>query len=346
VNGHGSAGNPITFTAFGTGANPVITAFVTLSQWQSVGNGVYESQNNLLGSSVNVMLLNSQPQGMGRYPNASAVNKGWMKIKSHTNNTVTDPDIASGTNWKGAEVVIRKNHWVIDRHVITAQSGSTITYTQTNNTNYFPTDGYGYFIQNDLRTLDALGEWYYNPATKKMYVYFGTTSPSSSVVQASAFDNLVNSNKADGQNAYLTFENLTFSGANAHAFSLSYGSNVVVRNCSLEYLGNSAISAYQATSTTVEKCTINGAQNNGVYLNEKCHNSKVIANTISNTMSFPGLGQNGDHKGLGVYVGGDNMLVEQNSVLNTGYIGIYFAGESITVKNNLVDNFCLFKDDG
>ncbi|MCX3264021.1 right-handed parallel beta-helix repeat-containing protein [Pedobacter agri] len=346
VNGHGSAGNPIIFSAFGVGNNPIITAFVTLTEWQPVGNGVYESQNNLLGSNVNVLVLNNQAQEMGRYPNASATNKGWLTIKSHNNNSITDPNNTSGINWKGAEIVIRKNHWIIDRHIISNQSGNTITYIQTNDTHYYPTDGYGYFIQNDLRTLDAMGEWYYNPATKKMYIYFGTNLPSSFVVQASTIDNIVYANKANGQNAYLTFENLTFNGANAHAFSLSYGSNIVIRNCNLESSGNSAISAYQSTYTTVEKCIIKGAQNNGVYLNEKCHNSKVSNNTISNTMNFPGLGQNGDHKGLGVYVGGDNMLVEYNNVLNTGYTGIYFAGESITVKNNLVDNFCLLKDDG
>ncbi|QPH39940.1 right-handed parallel beta-helix repeat-containing protein [Pedobacter endophyticus] len=345
INGSGSDGNPITFGAYGTGSNPIITSLVTVSQWQSVGNGIYESTNAAFGSSVAVVLINNKPQEMGRYPNSDAANKGYLTVESNNGKSLSDSKINSGNNWKGADVVIRKMHWIIDRHPITSHSGATISYTDPVG-RYFPANKFGYFIQNDIRTLDKFGEWYYNPASKKISVYFGSTPPSSSTVEVSTLDNLIYSDRPDGRFTNFTFENLTLRGANAHGVSISFGKNYTLRNCNIEYLGNCGLNAYSVSNFTVENCNFIGAQNNGVYLNEKCNGAVVRNNTIQNTMAFPGLGQNGDHKGLGMYVGGDNILVEYNKVMNTGYIGIYFAGESINVKNNLVDGFCLLKDDG
>src|ERR1035437_2291765 len=37
----GSIGNPITIGAYGTGADPVINGFVTITGWTNVGGGIY-----------------------------------------------------------------------------------------------------------------------------------------------------------------------------------------------------------------------------------------------------------------------------------------------------------------
>src|SRR5674476_1471227 len=39
----GSAGNPITIGAYGTGSNPIITGFTTVSAWTNLGNNIWES---------------------------------------------------------------------------------------------------------------------------------------------------------------------------------------------------------------------------------------------------------------------------------------------------------------
>src|SRR5690606_33806079 len=52
INKSGATGRPIKLTAYGTGANPVITSLVTLNKWKSIGGGKVESQDVLKTSEV------------------------------------------------------------------------------------------------------------------------------------------------------------------------------------------------------------------------------------------------------------------------------------------------------
>src|SRR5687768_12156988 len=150
----GFTGLPITFGAYGAGNKPVITGLSTLTNWVSLGNGIWESYNPSLGGKVNTLLINEAPQEMGRFPNSNTPNKGYKTIKSYVSNTsITDYELSGSPNWTGAEVVIRKRGAVIDRDYINNHSGSTIYYNSS--TNYGPAaNDFGYFIQNHFGTLD------------------------------------------------------------------------------------------------------------------------------------------------------------------------------------------------
>ena len=58
VSKSGSSSLPIVIGAYGSGNRPVITSFVTLGNWVSKGNGVWESYNSSLGSVLNMVILN------------------------------------------------------------------------------------------------------------------------------------------------------------------------------------------------------------------------------------------------------------------------------------------------
>jgi len=45
-------------------------------------------------------------------------------------------------------------------------------------------------------------------------------------------------------------------------------------------------------------------------------------------------------------LGGTNLLVEYNTIDSVGYIGMDFTGDTITIKNNVISNYCMTKDDG
>src|SRR5690606_38851609 len=72
----------------------------------------------------------------------------------------------------------------------------------------------------------------------------------------------------------------------------------------------------------------------------------VKDNLIKDTFMFPGHGQNGNNNGVGIRTDSDNNLIEYNRVINTGYSGISFVGNDVTIKNNLIDHFCLTTNDG
>jgi hypothetical protein len=340
----GSSGAPITISAYGQGAKPIVTGLITLSNWVAVGNGIWETNASLLGATVNNVILNGVAQAMGRYPNADASNKGWLRFESFVgNSSITDNELNSSINWTGAEVVIRKRLSVIDRLPITNHVGGNIWYSATN-ASYPPADnGYGYFIQNHINTLDQMGEWYYNSSAKKFYMYFGPNNPWSYTVQVPTIENLVDVY----QKSNIVFDNLNIQGANALGMWIKEGNNIFVRSCDITYSGVDGLRVFDHGNFRIENSKVANSNNNAINLgNGGCNAAIIRNNVVENTFLFAGMAKNGDGNGFGIYGNSPNALIEYNQVYNTGYSGILFMSDNVTVKNNYVDNFCFVKDDG
>ncbi len=336
----GTAVSPIVLGAYGTGAKPIISGLTTLSSWISLGGGIYQSNCSSCGVSANIVTVNGIQKAIGRYPNT-----GYLHYQSHAGSvSITDAQLTGTPNWTGAEVVIRKNHWIIDRNIITGQVGGTITYTS--GSSYAGTDNYGYFIQNDPRTLDQLGEWYFNPANKNMQMYFGTADPSTFVVKASAIDNIVTISKFN----YITFTNISFQGANMDAFNIGGALNISILNCSIDLSGISAVfgknMGTSSANFNMQNATINHTNNNAISLPSEFTNASIQNNVIKNTAIIPGMGVSGDNAYQGINTVGNNSTVQYNELDSIGYSGIVFYGTSILIKNNFINYFCLLKDDG
>ena len=335
----GSLGAPIVLGAYGSGSKPVLSGFTTVSGWTSFGSGIYES-NAVFAQAPNVVTVNNALTAMGRYPNKNASNGGYLPVSSFTSNSVTSSSLTSSPNWTGGEVVIRINRSVIDRNPITSHSGSTVAYTSP--TGYaIESNGYGFFIQNHIGTLDQAGEWYFNPSTKKLYVYFGVNGPTGYKVNAASVNTLVS---ASAKSA-LVFDNLRFEGANDKSFDISGGSNISITNSEL-YFQQNAVYVNNCPSFKLDNCVIAYTNNNGVET-VAASNYVVTNNTILNTGIFPGMGASdyGGYSGLGLR--GDNGIAQHNKIDWSGYIGLgFYGGLNQLIKNNVVSNFCFVKDDG
>ncbi|MEO6453707.1 MAG: Ig-like domain-containing protein [Ginsengibacter sp.] len=340
-NNSGTATSPIVIGAFGTGNRPVITGLKTLATWASVGNGIYESYNSAFDTTVNMVLLDGDEQQIGRYPNTDAPSGGYLYLESHSGTTsITDNEFTAATNyWAGAEIVVRQKRWILDRATITSHTGTTIKHTPLSSTPY---DDYGYFIQDHIKTLDKLGEWCYNPSTKKLSMYFGSNSPSSYVVQAATITDLVYANWG----SYIVFDNLVVRGANENGFNIYAGSNSSVTNCDIQFSGINGVKVWgNHPDFTFESNSISNSNNNGIELGYS-DNAVVRNNKITNTSIFAGMGLSDNGNGIGIHKIDNGSLVEYNEVRNTGYTAIYYTGDYVTVKNNYVDSFCITKDDG
>jgi hypothetical protein len=64
----GSSGSPITLSAYGTGANPVISGFTTITGWNNYGSGIY-SKAVSCQSRPNMVTVNDINTPIGRWPN-------------------------------------------------------------------------------------------------------------------------------------------------------------------------------------------------------------------------------------------------------------------------------------
>lgn len=334
VNASGTARSPIVISAHGSGEMPVITGLTKLTNWVPVGNGIYESFNFSLRKKLNIVLLNNTQQPMGRYPD-----NGYLTVGSHVGKTsITDKELKSAPNWKGAELVLRTSHWTIERCKITRHSGSTIYYT-ANKGAYEANDDFGYFIQSHIKTLDRLGEWCYDPSTKKVSMYFGSKAPSSYTVEAATISDLISSSRKN----YIVFSNITIKGANEKGFDINKGTSLTIKNCTVLFSGTDGVKA-NAADFKLENSGVLNSNNNGVNVS-KTTGAEIRNNIVKNTYTIIGLGQSGNGQGAGIR-NGRGGIVEYNQVLNSGYVGVQLGGDYAIVKNNLIDSFCFTKDDG
>lgn len=329
----------VIYDRYSSGANPVISGFTTLSNWTlSSGHIYYDSVTSTMPQSVT---LDGVLKGFGRYPNT-----GYLTYTSHTGNTsISGATVGTlPTSFVGGEVVIRKARFIMDRHKITGQTSSTITYTSTNfygnNSNYAPDNGNGYFIQNHLAALDQEGEWCFDAATNRLYMHFGTGTPAGRTVKAATVSQLVPLNST----ANVTFNNIDFEGGNTGIQNNGTG-NITFNNCNFRFQGT-AIYGNDCTNLTMNGGSISDCGSNAFNVESNATGTTVNGVTIKRTGIIPGLNESGDGRGSAINIGGNNTTVVNCTIIKTGFNGVSFDGNNVLVEKNFIDSFNLGKDDG
>ena len=336
----GTSSAPITFGAWGSGDKPIINGFSVLMNWVNLGGNIWECPFSQSSGTVGMVVKNGKQQAIGRYPNRTAANGGYLIIDSHSGLTqLTSKQLPSSPNWTGADVVIRKNRWVLDRSLITYHSGNTLGFESASDNSI--TDKYGFFIENSPGTLDQDGEWWYNKNQAKMRMYFADNNPTAYACYASTTEQLV----TISFRSYITFDNLVFKGANQYLFNLTNSNNIKINACNLNFSGINAIHGLSSTYVTLSNSTISDANNNGVNLYWNCSNATINNNIVTRTALVPGMSQSGTNAFIGVHVRGDHNLVQYNEIDSSGSNGIHFEGDYSTVQNNFVNYFGLTIDD-
>ncbi len=334
----GTSGHPIIYGKYGIGANPIITGFTTLSSWTNEGGSIYSKTVSLASSDYIIVSVDGVNTGIGRYPNAGAT---WLTIDSHTAKTaITDAAIPKATqDWTGADIAVRTNQWTIERRTITNHTANTITYAALI---YAPTDNWGYFIQNHLKTLDAANEWFYDG---DFHIY---GDPAAKTVKVSAYVNAIVINGY----SYITIDNLNIIGYGYDGIALTSSPYITVQNCSISFCGGSGIAGNESTSSpgcSFNNNIIDQCNDNGIYLYYDYTTPTISNNAISNCGLISGAAYTGyrfyAYSGMFIYKG-TNAVIEYNTVTNSGYCGMHVSGVGYTVRYNFVQNFCMTKQDG
>lgn len=335
----GSTSLPIVLAAYGSGAAPVISGFSKISTWTDVGGGIYESPVINTPGNVNMVAINNTSYAMGRYPNANASNKGFLTFEGHGNLHIIDNQLSASPTWNNGELVVRTSRWTIERVPITTTTKSRINYSK--DTDYDLEDGYGYFIQNHIKTLDQFGEWYYNPTTKKLNVFFGAKLPKDYNVQIATTNTLIESKAND-----IVIANLVIKGANQYGVYSNTANlkNLRIKNSKILFSGIDAIRVYGCSNFVLENSEITNSNSIAVNLKYNATDAVLTNNKIRNTGVFPGMITENQAYGIISYTKG--FKAEYNQIIKTGYIGIRFAGDNNLIKNNYIDTFCLVMDDG
>ena len=332
----------LTFGAYGSGNKPVITGLTTVSGWVDRGSNIWEASVSNVKKMVNLVLRDGTPQQVGRYPNTTASNGGYLTFTSSTSKSITGSANSSTTDWTGAEVVFKANRWTINRQIVTDHSGGTVYFASNPTT---PRVNFGYFFQRDARTLDKDGEWFYNSSTSKLRMYFGNDNPNSYDIQIATVDTLF---KCQYYNN-IEVSDLYFEGAGVSSIWFNGGSNVSVRDCDVINSGKEAIVAKSTMNSSVENCTATNNLCTGIDVTDYGDEVNLVVKncTVTNTAYIAGMEANNQSGGEGIRcMGGDNVQILNNKVVNSGYIGIKWQGNDVYVKYNYVDRFCTLRDDG
>ena len=339
----GSSAAPLVFGAYGSGAAPMLSGAVPLAGWVGVGTNVWEAPCPGCGTSVTNVVAAGRILPLGRYPNLTAPNKGYLTIDSHAGNTqITSAQLsATGINWAGAEAVLRTERWMLDRAPVTGRNGNSLTLAAV--PMYTPKDRWGFFLQNHPATLDQAGEWCYNPATQKIRL-FAAGVPAAGSVEAAAAPVVVRV----ASQRYVTLENLAIAYGQSHNLDLESVSNFVVRGVAVLGAGENAVRLNGGgADVLLENCVINRTHNNALSISGYS-NLTVRGNAIRNTGLTAGRGKGGDGQYVAFYLAGSNTaLLENNTLDSCGYVGLsYYYSDNVTIRNNVVRNYVMTKDDG
>jgi len=346
-----SSGSPIVYGAYGDPKlpKPVITGFTPVTAWTNTGGNIWESTNAVSTlTTMNMVVIGGVNTPMGREPDT-----GYWYFQSHVDGTtsqITSTYLDGVINWTGAEVAVNVYAWETRRGTIISQTGSTIEFNEPQSFSIYENDA-KFIIQNDIRTLDQQNEWYYNPTTKKISVY-STTEPTD--VKVSSVNYLAS---VSGKN-YITFKNIAFTGSNDRAVSLSVASNITIDNCDIAYSGAVGIygslgdfSTY-SSNLSVHNCTFDESNDGAIGVSTLFTNATISHNTVTNTGMIYGAGRivtsgtNSAGSFTAISAKGSGSSFEYNSIENTGYNGIFWLGDSVTVINNYITNFCRINHDG
>lgn len=337
----GASGNHIILGAYGSGADPIIYGYTQLTSWVAYNDSVDYALIACESATNNMVTINGVNTAMGRYPDSGT----WLTYESaSTNVSITDNQLSGSPNWTGAELVLRKANWTLERSPITDHTNTVITYTTFSTIS--GSAGFGYFIQKDIRTLNNLGEWYYDGDT--LFVYFGANNPASYNVKITNLDYLVTSGGFD----YITLDNISFDGASLETVSLAiHTNNWTIKNCTFNHAGKNAVDGHQYThNIKVIGNTIKNTNNNAyrsIYLG---YNNIVRSNTIDSTGVLIGMVYSDDDGADAIVLKDDNILpnidsVVYNRITNTGHSGIRVQNSNYAIVNNYIDVFGLTKND-
>lgn len=330
----------VQFGAYGSGDKPIITSLESNLNWENLGGNIFKVnlENNL--EELHVVLSGNELLEMGRYPNTNTKNSGYLVIEKVDDGEIKQASQKSGKDFTGAEIVIRKNNWIIDRHPLIWHLEDTYTFTDSQSS-YLPIEGFGFFIQNHIETLDREGEWYYDKREKQLYLYSEKPLDAISVVSEK---NLLSINNCQN----LKFSDIHFKGSNEALASIENSKNITLQNCIFSESGIYGVYAFSTDSLKIDNSEFTNHLNGGVFLRWNDKNTSITNCSFFNTFPYAGMGQNGDMQGQAIYMSehSEAGFIDSNNFKNSGYIAINFNGSNTSVTNNIIDTFCYVKDDG
>lgn len=342
LHANGLPGKEIYVGPYGEGPKPVITGSVEIAGWTSFRENIWVAMCPQCRPGPGGLFINGESQPLGRYPDT-----GFRMVGSLlSRRAFADPELAFPDNfWDGAEVVVKSSRWTIDNLTVEHFRNRTFSFAGTASDTL--ENGYGYFIQKHLFTLDRRGEWFFEGETDRIFLYHDRNFLSGNY---STEVSLSDAGLAISNSQHLMIRDLVIKNQRTNGVVLSHCDNVILSGLEILHSGANGLVVTGCRSPRVENTRIADSGNNGVEWSDNT-DGLFLRNTISRTGMQAGRGASGDGSYIALMITAANPragknLIADNRIDSTGYSAIDFRTGNTTIKNNIISDFCLLKDDG
>jgi hypothetical protein len=337
----GSSGSPVVYGAYGTGSAPKIygSNLIDIS-WTVHSGNIYVGDYS---TTITQLFLNDERVNVSREPDS-----GWGIITSVQNSTTqfTSTDLESSYDYTDALCVLWSSNFLMYNRDVTGQSGTdsikiTTSAFSSGNYNNLKIDC-GFVLVGGLDLIDQAGEWWYDDANNKIYVWTPDgTSPANYTVRGSVRDNGVVANNKD----YWTIENLEILQQQETGITMSGTCNYyTIKNSSIHDMELQAIydndnSDYnEFDNLEIYNISIFGVQLRVDY--SDFTNCNIYDISLLENVGLEGFGSN-----YGTRIVGNYNTISYNTLNRCGGMGLYFGRSNNLVEYNYVDSTCLEMND-
>lgn len=247
--------------------------------------------------------------------------------------TIAHPAITAGTG-----VRIRTNAWTLNDRKIASVSGSRIYFDSP--TTYPIEKDWGYFLYGQRWMLDEPGEWHYDAAAKRVYVWMPDNSEPGNRI--SIGQRALGVDLSDL--SHLRIEGLAIQNMDIGVDMLR-ANNIVLRNMAIVDTLGRGIDALLSTDSGVENSQITRTEGDAISarlsIRFHAYNNLIID---SGVQTKNGIITSLPTPARAAIAAGDSAIIKRNRIYRTGYAGIFALANNI-ISENHIENACLVLDD-
>jgi parallel beta-helix repeat protein len=348
IKNSGSKNRLITFSAYGTGKNPVLKGSYSLTNFSEYTTSIWKAKSGL---TVKSLYHNNLLKTLARYPNT-----GFATMQAGVGDSITfiDSSLKQHPNyWVNSNLRFRTWDWEMRTSVVKKFSDYKVTLTDSS-TNELG-KGWGYYFDNKFEELDTLGEWFYNRKEKMLYYYGGKKYPSNSV-EGVVLDCGIRIQKGIG---YISVSNLSIEKFDVYGISLEGNNNhISITNNLIKNINHTGVYINEISKNcTIANNQISEINGRGVFALEPEWLS-ISNNYIHHIGLRMGYGISGVNGMIGINISNNEVwktaeshiaihnIIRQNRVENCGYVGIRMDGAYNLMEGNIIKNALLKLSDG
>jgi parallel beta-helix repeat protein len=254
--------------------------------------------------------------------------------KTFTDNTLSKPD----GYFVGSVCHIKTAVWHLGQIPITGFSQGTMTLATS--PPFDISTQFGYYITSIVGEINEEGEWAYDPAQKKIFLW-----PRGNVADGVEFSYRQYCLSSYSGTSWNVVRGLTMRNAYLHGIYLYRSNDMTIEDNTVEHAYNLGIYVYAGTGATGDRNqivhnTINYCVSYGICVNITCSYTNVEGNYIYGTGTDKYGGDLMNGQGEAIYITGPYARVYNNRIDRTGHKALYISGVSFgrDVSYNYITN--------